>query len=147
MERLALEKRFEKRNSKEQLHTLKLPEIDKDFKYKQKTPSPQNTSSDKQSLLDPSLRKNSNSSKKRVTFPKATSKITSLRECKSLSPKLRKQWLDNFINSVTNWEPGNKEIQSVEKDRNKIRCSVAKVLKSVEYIRKNSNISLKIKNN
>ncbi|OMJ84532.1 hypothetical protein SteCoe_14339 [Stentor coeruleus] len=147
MERLALEKRFEKRSSKDQNHTLKLPEIYKDLKYKQKTPSPPNSFTDMLKSFDPSLIKNSNSNKKRLTFPKPALKITSLRGCKSLSPKFRKQWLDNFLNTVTNWESGNKEIESVEKDRDRIRFSVAKVLKSVEYIRKNSNISLKIKNN
>ena len=63
-------------------------------------------------------------------------KLSSIKECKSMSPKLRKDWLNEFISTVENWDHGCKEVKALEKKHGKLKSNVALVLKSVEHMSK-----------
>ena len=73
---------------------------------------------------------------KRCSLPLSIQKLPTMREIKSLSPKLRKDWLENFISTVKTWDNKNKQIEELEKDQFKMRSSIAYILKSVESFRK-----------
>ncbi|OMJ73698.1 hypothetical protein SteCoe_27574 [Stentor coeruleus] len=141
MERLALEKGLNVKFLKGQRRSIKLPDIEKEPICRLKTLSPPGITSERPSLLDPYSAKIFNSFKKRLSFPKTTVKSPPLQCCKSLSPKLQKKWLDNFIITVKNWETDSRELKSLEKEGFKIRSSLSKILKTVEDISKDSNNS------
>jgi hypothetical protein len=62
--------------------------------------------------------------------------LAKIKECKSLSPRLRKDWLNDFISTVNKWDSGIKVKQELEKQHCMLRSSVANVLQSVEHLRK-----------
>lgn len=146
MERLALEKGLNVKFLKGQRRSIRLPDIEKEPICRLKTLSPPCINTERPSLLDPYSLKIMNSFKKRLSFPKTTEISSPLHCCKSLSPKLQKKWLDNFIITVKNWETDSRELKSLEKEGYKIRTSLSKMLKSVEHIAKDPNATLKIKN-
>ena len=73
---------------------------------------------------------------KRCNLQLNLQKLSVIRECKSLSPKIRINWLDNFISTIGAWDKKNKQVEELEKDQFKIRSSIANILKSVDTYRK-----------
>ena len=75
---------------------------------------------------------------KRDYFPANISKLSSIKQCQSLSPRLRKDWLDGFIDTINLWNNDNKQVKALEKGQFQLKSSIAQVLKSVNIHRKPS---------
>ena len=121
-------------------HSKTLPkspraDIDTGSKSDSKVPDALSSCYDTNDIFRP---KRAKVGEKRDYFPANISKLSSIKQCKSLSPRLRKDWLDDFIDTINLWNNGNKQVKALEKGQFHLKSSVAQVLKSVTNLRKPS---------